>query len=40
MGQLGNRHPNEGFNSEDVQRMMWELWTDTFPATRNLALPS
>jgi hypothetical protein len=29
MGQLGNNHPNgSGFNSEDVQRIMKELWAD------------
>ena len=29
LGQLGSKHPNgNGFRSEDVQRMMWELWTE------------
>jgi hypothetical protein len=29
MGQLGNNNPNEsGFSSEDVQRIMRELWAD------------
>ena len=29
LGQLGNKHPNgNGFRSEDVRRMMWELWTE------------
>ena len=29
LGHLGNKHPNEnGFNPEDVRRMMWELWVE------------
>jgi hypothetical protein len=29
MGQLGNNNPNgSGFSSEDVQRIMRELWAD------------
>jgi hypothetical protein len=29
MGQLGNKNPNgSGFNSDDVQRVMRELWAD------------
>jgi len=29
LGNLGNKHPNGiGFNPEDVQRMMWELWVE------------
>ena len=29
MGQLGNKHPNgSGFRSDDVQRMMRELWVE------------
>jgi hypothetical protein len=29
MGQLGNKHPNEiGFNSDDVERIMRELWAE------------
>jgi hypothetical protein len=29
MGQLGNKNPNgSGFRSEDVQRIMRELWVD------------
>ena len=29
LGQLGGEHPNgNSFKSEDVQRMMWELWVE------------
>jgi len=29
LGHLGNKHPNRNsFRSEDVQRMMWELWVE------------
>ena len=29
LGQLSNKHPNRNsFRSEDVQRMMWELWVE------------
>jgi len=29
LGHLSNKHPNgNGFNPEDVQRMMWELWVE------------
>jgi hypothetical protein len=29
LGQLGGKHPNgNSFRSEDVQRMMWELWVE------------
>jgi hypothetical protein len=29
MGQLCNKHPNEiGFNSDDVERIMRELWAE------------
>ena len=29
LGQLGSKHPNgNGFRPEDVQRIMWELWTE------------
>ena len=28
MGQLGNQHPNGSFRSDDVQRMMLELWAE------------
>jgi hypothetical protein len=30
LGQLGSKHPNngKGFRPDDVQRMMWELWTE------------
>ena len=29
LGQLANKHPNgNSFRSEDVQRMMWELWVE------------
>ena len=29
LGQLGKKHPNgNSFRSEDVQRMMWELWVE------------
>jgi hypothetical protein len=29
MGKLGNKHPNEiGFNSDDVERIMRELWAE------------
>ena len=29
LGQLGNKHPNaNSFSPDDVQRIMWELWTE------------
>ena len=29
LGQLGNKHPHRNsFRSEDVQRVMWELWSE------------
>ena len=29
LGQLGNKHPNaNSFRPDDVQRIMWELWTE------------
>ena len=28
MGQLGNQHPNGCFRSNDVQRMMREIWAE------------
>jgi len=37
LGQLGSKHPNgNGFRSEDVQRMMWELWTEYVIGNRQL----
>ena len=37
MGQLRNGHPNGGgFKSDDVQRMMWELWVEYVTGNLNL----
>jgi hypothetical protein len=37
MGQLGNKHPNgSGFRSDDVQRMMRELWVEYVNANPKL----
>ena len=42
LGQLGNKHPNgNSFRSEDVQRMMWELWVEYVTSNPQcLRLPS
>jgi hypothetical protein len=36
LGQLRNKHPNgSGFGTDDVQRMMRELWAEYVATTRN-----
>ena len=37
LGQLGNKHPNgSGFHTDDVQRMMRELWAEYVAANPQL----
>jgi len=40
LGHLGNKHPNRNsFRSEDVQRMMWELWVEYIISNPQVRIP-